>query len=309
MYDISIVIVSWNARQHLLNCLKSIRDTAENLSIEIIVVDNASADGSPETVVRQFPNVHLIRNDDNLGFAKGNNIGIRRSKGRYMCLINSDVIVQANCLEEMLSFMDDHPRIGMMGPRLSFPDGRFQASCRRLPTLWASFIQAFGLHMLFPRSGWFPEAFMTRNEHTRVRDVEVLSGAFWMVRREALDQVGGLDERFFLYGEDKDWCKRFADADWRIVYYPRVAAVHVGAGSSTSDPTRFSLEQHKAQFIYWRKHKGRFGQASYTVVALLHNTLRLLSWGVLYVGRASDRDNVALKIRRSVVCLRWLLHI
>ena len=160
MPEISIVIASWNAKRHLLKCLKSIGKTVTNHSHEIIVVDNSSSDGSADAVASQFPQVVLIRNQENLGFAKANNIGIRASSGQYVCLINSDVIVLRGCIEKLIEFMDSRPAAGIVGPRILNPDGSPQPQCRHFPTLWNGFCQAMGLNKLFPKSAFFSEAFM-----------------------------------------------------------------------------------------------------------------------------------------------------
>lgn len=309
MADISVVIVSWNAREHLVKCLQSIEETKGDLSLEVLVVDNASSDGSPEAVVERFPGVELIRTGANLGFAKGNNVGIRKSSGRYLFLVNSDVIVLPGCFQKMIAFMDLQPGVGMLGPRVWNLDGSFQGSCRRLPSLWSSAGRALWLGKLVPIPGLFPGSHLSAKEHEEIREVEVLVGCFWMVRREALEQVGLLDEDFFMYGEDNDWCKRFAEAGWRLLHYPHADMIHAKGASSANDPVRFSVEIEKSRFLYWKKHRGSFGRFCYAGILFVGCLLRLALLGMLYVFRPSQRRETGLLMSRRFACIRWLLHI
>jgi len=303
--DLSIIIVSWNARQHLLNCLRSVAD-AWPYRQEIIVVDNASTDGSPEALEKQFPNIVLIKNQENMGFARANNIGIQRSSGRYLCLVNSDVIVLENCLNTLVEFMDENPSVGLAGPRILNPDRTLQPSCRHFPSLWNNLCQAVGLNHVFPKSAFFSEDFMRYWAHDEVRKVDVLSGCFWIARREAVEQVGFLDEEFFFYGEDVDWCKRFHLAGWGVVFYSEAEAIHFGGASSGNAPLKYFLELQNANLRYWRKHYGCLGGWGYTAISLLRHTLRLILAGIRYPMARSGRDGLLLKVRRHAASISWL---
>ncbi len=280
MVDVSIIIVSWNARNYLEKCLNMIR-ISSTYRLEVIVVDNASSDGSPEMVQEKFPSILLIRNQENLGFAKANNIGLTHAEGRYLCLVNSDVEMLDSCLEKMIQFMDRHPDIGLAGPRILNPDGSLQPSCRFFPTVWNNLCQTFWLHRLFSRSAFFSEPFMTFWGHDSVRDVDVLRGCFWMARREAWQAVGGLDESFYIYGEDIDWCRRFHLQGWRVVFYPEAQAIHYGGASSANAPLRFCLEMQRADLHYWRKYHGWRGEMVYRLILLLRHGLRGVGFGLL----------------------------
>lgn len=214
MMDLSFIVVSWNAKEILSKCLQSLTRETSHLYSEIIVVDNASTDGSPELVREQFPHVKLICNDANLGFAKANNIGIKQSTGRYLFLVNSDVIILEGCIDSMCTYMDQHLGIGVLGPKILSPDGMVQRSTMEFPTLWNCFCRALALDSIFRSSKLFGGQLMTYWSHDTIRNVEVINGCLWMVRREALRKVGLLDEDFFFCGEDIDWCKRFVDAGW-----------------------------------------------------------------------------------------------
>jgi len=307
--DVSIVIVSWNTRDILRGCLKAMYAQTKGIALEVIVVDNASTDGSVETLETQFPQVKLIRNSENLGFAKANNIGIRASRGSYVCLVNSDVIVLEGCIENLKEFMDANPSAGISGPKILNPDRTLQPGCRNFPTIWNNLCQALGLNYLFPKSAFFSEPFMKYWAHDKVRKVDVITGCFWMVRREAIDEVGLLDEDFFIYGEDIDWCKRFHNAGWDVVFYPGAEAIHIGGASSGNAPIKFYLEMQKADLHYWRKHHGRIGRAGYLAIILIRQTLRVVFGAIRYITHPSKRESTCFKLKRSLACVRWVLHI
>ncbi|MFB0555255.1 MAG: glycosyltransferase family 2 protein [Phycisphaerae bacterium] len=307
MLDLSIIIVNWNTRSILCDCLRSIYDQGGERDIEVIVIDNASTDGSVEMVKKDFPQVTLIKNSQNLGFARANNIGIHQSSGRYICLVNSDVIVLNGCIENLISFMDNYPTAGMVGPRILNQDRTLQPSCRHFPTIWNNLCQALGLNKLFPKSRFFSETFMNYWAHDIVQKVDVLSGCFWMIRREALNKVGLLDEDFFIYGEDLDWCRRFHHAGWDIIFYPNAETIHTGAASSNNDPIRFYIEMQKADLHYWQKHHGSIGRTVYAAIIFLRHLLRLVPIGLLYVFRPSHRETISFKWKRSLACIRFIL--
>jgi GT2 family glycosyltransferase len=274
--DISIVIVSWNARAFLQACLYSLHRCSHRHSVEIIVVDNASQDGSPDMVEEKFPSVRLIRNTENLGFAAANNIGIRMSAGRYISLINSDVSVLGSCIDALADYLDQHPDVGNVGPKLLNEDMTLQSSCRRFPTLWNNICEAIGLSRVFGRSSFFSGEHMLYFSYDRILDVDVLVGCFWMVRRESFETVGLLDEAFFIYAEDVDWCKRCSKSGWRTSFFPEGQAIHTRGGSSANDPLRFAIEQQRAVLHYWKKHHNGFGYRGIRFVLFCHHLIRYL---------------------------------
>ena len=308
MVDISVIIVSWNTAQLLLGCLRSLTCGANRHPIEIIVVDNASTDGSPEAVQREFPNVTLIQNEMNLGFAKANNIGIRKCTGRYICLINSDVVVTEGCLDRMCAYMEQHPSIAVLGPQILNSDSTIQLSCREFPTLWNSLYRVMALDTIFPSWRLFG-GLMRYWGHDTTRCVDVLSGCFWMVRRKTLNEVGLLDEEFFMYSEDVDYCKRCSQKGWEIVYFPGAKAVHYGEASSSHSPTRFSLEMLKANLQYWRKHHSRPAQVVFLGICLFHQIRRVIQGTVLYLLKPSEKKNILVRTKASVAGALWLLGI
>jgi len=306
--DLSIVIVSWNAKKYLEECLTSLHGLDEGPSLEILVVDNASSDGSPEMVRNQFPDVKLIETGANLGFSRANNLAIELATGKYVCLINSDVNVPSDCLAKMYRYMEKEPTIGLLGPKMIGVDGRAHRSGMRFPSIWNAFVRALALDSIFKGTGIFGGSLMADFQFDRTRDVDVLNGWFWMVRREALNQVGLLDERFFIYGEDIDWCKRFHLAGWRVVFYSEAEALHYGGASSANAPLRFSLEKQRANLQYWEKYRGRTAVFCCLMGVWLHQVIRAAGWWLVYLTRRSLRSRADFEIAQSAACLRWVLN-
>ena len=307
MTDLSIVIVSWNTKKYLEECLTSLQTIDGNLSVEIIVVDNASTDGSPEMIRTQFPNVKLMETGANLGFAGGNNIGLKEVSGKYICLINSDANVPHDCLPKMHSYMEQQPTIGLLGPGMLRPDGRVYRSGMRFPTLWNLLLRALFLDSLFKGFGFFGGYLMKDFQFDRTRDIDVLNGWLWMARREALNQVGSLDDRFFMYAEDVDWCKRFHLAGWRVVFYPEAKALHYGGASAASAPSRFNVEMQRANLKYWKKYHGRISLFLYLLIGCLSYAIRATGWSLVYLTKRSSRSRAHLEVKRYLKCLRWAL--
>lgn len=307
MSVISVVVVSWNARQHLRNCLASIRETRGSVVREVIVIDNASSDGSPNMVAEEFPEVILVRSTENLGFARGNNLGIRRSNGSLLALVNSDVIVHPNCFQRLAAFLDCHPEVGLAGPKVFGRDGRVQSTCGRLPSFINTVCEFLLLYKLFPDWSAF-SGFQERhlNGH-RHKAVEVLSGCFWLARRTAVDDVGGLDERFFFYAEDLDWCKRFKNAGWLLMFVPEATATHFGGASSANASLRYSVLYLQANLTYWKKHHGRLGWFAYWFLATAQHGLRLLVRILMRFISPSASERTGHKLAQHLVCLRWLI--
>ena len=243
---VSVIIVSWNAKSYLEQCLASLTDRVCRYPMEIIVVDNASTDGSPECVRDCFPYVRLIRNNSNLGFARANNIGIAASTGKYVCLINSDVKVLDDCITRLVEYCETHPDVGMVGPRIIGGDGLLQRSCRGFPSLWNMFCRALSLDAHFPRIKAFSGYALAYWPHDTQAEVDILSGCFWLIRKGSLTKVGLLDETFFMYGEDMDWCRRFWSGGWKLVFLPSATAIHYGGASSANAPVRFQAEMQRA---------------------------------------------------------------
>ena len=303
--EISVVIVSWNARKFLAECLGSL-SRGVTRTCEVIVVDNASTDGSPEMVAAEFPWVNLIQSVENIGFSKGNNLGICRSRGKYLALVNSDVNVLPGCLDQLATFLDDNPRVGMVGPRIMFGDRRQQSSCRNFPSLWNNACEVFYLNKVFPRAELFAGEHMYYFSYDRTREVEVLVGCFILARRDAVNQIGLLDENFWMYGEDLDWCRRCWQSGWRVVFYPGAEAIHYCGGSSANDPIRFEVAQQQARLQLWAKYHSQLEQSGLLALLTVRCCLRLVTLSFMSFLNWLGRRSLVSSTRMQVTCLRAL---
>jgi GT2 family glycosyltransferase len=304
---VSIVIVVWNAKAYVLECLTSLREHCAQAYSEVIVVDNASTDGTPELIAQMFPEFKLIRNSENLGFAKANNIGVSQSNGEFVCLVNSDVKFTSDCISPMIAHMEKNPSVGMLGPKMLGGDGTVAyRSTLRFPTVWNTFCRALGLDVAFKGSRFFGGLLMSDFDHQITAPVEVLVGWFWVVRRKALERVGLLDTQFFMYGEDIDWCYRFHGAGEGVVFFADAEAYHYGGASSSAAPARFYLEQCRANWRYFRKHHSLFAQAGYLAAIALHHAIRLTGYACVYAYSPSRRSDTQARLRRSLMCLHWV---
>ena len=306
MKRVSVIIVSWNARDFLRGCLESIRQTGGDDIGEVVVVDNASGDGSADMVRRDFPDVILIEPGDNLGFARANNLGMARAQYEYLALVNSDVVVKSGCLQQLAKSLDDHPDTALVGPRIVGRDGQLQGSCRMLPTVWNNICRALAIDRAFPGVSLLSGHEMRHFRHDVRIEAEVISGCFWLARKSAVEQVGGLDERFFFYMEDVDWCRRFREAGWKVLFVPEASAVHFGGGSTANAPLRYTIQYHRANLMYWDKYYGIVGRGTYFAIATIHHGIRLAARSVarlLGLGRSAESRH---KLMEDVVSLRWL---
>ncbi|MFD2614071.1 glycosyltransferase family 2 protein [Paenibacillus gansuensis] len=255
MLKLSVIIVNYNTAELTVDCIASVLKSRMDSEYEIILVDNASSDGTVARVREQFPQVRVIVNEDNLGFAKANNIGIKVAQGEHILLLNSDTLVETNTLDYMAKFMDENPKVGAAGCKVLLPDGRLDKACKRgFPTPSASFYYAFGFAKLFPKVKRFNQYQLGYLSPDEKYPVDCLVGAFMMVRRETINQVGLLDEEFFMYGEDIDWCYRMKQAGWEIYYNPAVKILHLKGASSRKKPKKIIYEFHRAMILFHRKH-------------------------------------------------------
>lgn len=261
--DLAIVIVSYNVSDLLRKCLDSVYTSEGGVRFQVCVVDNNSSDGSVEMVQDCFPQAALISNKENVGYPAGNNLGLRyfhmdtRETGeqpRYCLLLNPDTEVPANAFNILLSYMDDNRDVGVVGPRLVMPDGNLDLACRRaFPSPEVSAYRMLGLSRLFPSSPRFGRYNMTYLPEDQLAEVDSVVGAFMLVRDEAIFQIGLMDERFWMYGEDLDWAKRMKDAGWRVIYHPGVTVLHVKRASSRFSK-RAQTEFYRAMLIFYYKH-------------------------------------------------------
>lgn len=287
MLDVSIVIVNWNGCELLSRCLQCVERTIRQSTYEVFVVDNDSTDGSQDMVRRDFPKVKLIANSENVGFARANNQAMQIAQGRYILLLNSDAFVKDNTVDHMVNFMDHHPDAAMSSSKLLYEDGRLQPSCARFPTLLSELIIAFGLDKLFARSKFFGSYMMTDWDYNSTRPVEVIMGAFMLVRTELVREIGMLDEAFFMYSEEVDWCYRFHQAGWKVYFVPDVETIHIWGGSSNAVKTETLLRLYRSRVLFFRKHYGWLSALLYKGILSLNALLRVGPGALYYLSRSN----------------------
>jgi len=244
--DLSVVVVTLNARPYLERCLESVS------GYETVVVDHGSTDGTVELVRERFPEARLVE-QENRGLAAGWNRGMREARGRWFLILNADAWVVGDAVEGLVEFAEAYPRAGVVGPRLVNPDGTLQRSVRGFPTAWRLATEYFFLRKLAPRARALNAFYAARFDHATVREAEFLMGACMLVRREAADEVGPLDEDFFLFSEETDWHFRFRAAGWQVLFYPGAEVVHVGGAGHGG---RMFLEQVRGHLRFLAKHRG-----------------------------------------------------
>ncbi|WP_068777561.1 glycosyltransferase family 2 protein [Paenibacillus sp. FJAT-26967] len=253
--DLSIIIVNFNTPQLTIDCLQSVHQSATSYTYEVILIDNDSSDDSVARIQEEFPQMRLIVNRENVGFSRANNQGIRIAAGQYILLLNSDTIIKRDTFQIMIDFMRNHPQVGASGCKIVLPDGTLDKACKRgFPTPSASFYYAFGISKWFPKNPRFNQYQLSHLNPDDEYPIDCLVGAFMLVRREVIEQVGMLDEDFFMYGEDVDWCYRIKQAGWQIYYYPRTQIIHYKGASSRRKPYKIIYEFHRAMILFHRKH-------------------------------------------------------
>ena len=263
---LSIVIVSWNVRGELIRCLRSIEQNPPGCPYEVIVADNGSKDGTVDCLRHDFPQVKLLANGKNLGFAAANNMAIREASGEYLLLLNPDTQVLQYSLDRLLEWTQAHPDIGICGPKLLNPDGSIQESVRRFPTFRAAlyrytFLNYFGLFRHAHRQ-WMAKQF----DYSRPQEVEQVMGAALLIPRKVLDAVGLLDETFFMYYEEVDLCRRVINKGWKVVYFPDSQIIHLGGKSSDQIPAQVQFMRICSLLNYFRKHRDPLQVVFFSVI-------------------------------------------
>jgi GT2 family glycosyltransferase len=274
--DLSVVIVNWNTRDLLRDCLTSVIAATGGLATEVLVVDNASSDGSAAMVRARFPSVRLIESPRNVGFAAGNNLALRQACGRHILLLNSDTLVRGEVLGASVAWLDAHPQAGVMGPLVLNADESLQPSCSGFPSLRNLALQLLGVTRIARLDGYR----LTGWDRSTARPVDVVSGAAMFVRRAAMEEVGLLDESFFFYGEETDWCHRFARAGWEVVFVPIRAVTHFGGGSVRALNHRRDVLLTEGTTRLHRKHGGRAAGIACFAILAAHNITRAAFWSV-----------------------------
>lgn len=253
--DLSIIIVNYNTCELTTQVLDSVYSNTRGLEFEVFVVDNASSDESVKNIRMRYPQVRIIENDTNLGFAAANNQAIAVASGQYILLLNSDTIVHNDCLPGCVEYLNQHPDTGALGCRVVLSDGQLDHACKRgFPTPQASLFYFLKLHRLFPHSRYFGQYTLNHISEDNISEVDALTGAFMMVRKETIADIGLLDDTFFMYGEDLDWCYRIKAAGWKIIYYPEATIIHLKGGSGGRKSRKSIYEFHQSMIIFYDKH-------------------------------------------------------
>jgi GT2 family glycosyltransferase len=281
MIELSIIVVNWNTCSILQQCLKSIYTQIRGVKFEVIVIDNASTDGSLEMLRYNFPDVTIIANDTNRGFARANNQGIRVSQGRYILLLNSDTIVLNHAIDKVVSFADAHMGAAVVGCRILNPDKTLQPTCFMFPSIVNMLLSATYLYKVFPRSKFFGRERMSWWNRDDIREVDVVTGCFMLVRADAIEKVGMMDERFFMYGEETDWCYRFKQAGMKVLFTPSAEIIHLGGASSRQKHLEMILQLRGSLLLFFKKHYGYISYFWGCLLVALFFLLRIPYWLVL----------------------------
>ncbi len=298
--NLSIIIVSWNASDLLAACLQSLYDTLDVPRTEVIVVDNASDDGSPEMVRARFPQVRLIENRENRGFAAANNQGMRESRGRYLLLLNSDTEVKPGALRTLMSFLDMHLNVGVVGPKLLNTDSTLQRSSYTFPTVFKESVLLAGEKVTRLLLGDYPFAPITRS----AMPVDWVKGAALMIRRDVVETVGLMDESFFFYTEETEWCYRVKQGGWLVMYQPEAVIVHHDGGSSGRVSLQRRLRLYGSKQQFFRKHYGKRAAQIYGAVVWFSSWLKMGIWRmVASVSNGARRELAEHNVRSYATLL------
>jgi hypothetical protein len=274
--------VNWNTKDILRGCLTSVYECAGAVDYEIIVVDNGSTDGSVDMVKNDFPAVILIENCENRGFAAANNQGIAVAKGRYVLLLNSDTIVLENCIAKTVRFVDTNPKAAVVGCRVLNPDHTLQPSCFMFPSILNLLLRCTYLYKIFPQNKFFGRENMTWWDASNVSEVDYIRGCFMLVRREAIERVGIMDERFFMYSEETDWCYRFKKSGWNVFFVPNADIIHFLGESSKQRKTDMMLQVWGSLLLFFKKNKSFLSYVAACFLIAVFLIIRVPYW----LGRA-----------------------
>jgi hypothetical protein len=273
---LSAIVISYNTCQMTLDCLRALTADMQTIPHEIIVVDNASSDGSPPAIRAAFPNVRVIENPDNRGFGAANNQGMSAATGEFFLLINSDAFPKHGAIPAMIDCLRQNPAAALVGPRLINPDGSLQRSCFRFPSPMQAWLENLWISTLLPPNS--PAADYRRWPHDRLCSVDFVIGAAMMVRRAVVEQVGGFDEEFFMYSEEADWQKRMTQAGWNILFTPAALVTHLGGASGTAEKSRVNRNFFESLDYYEYKHHGLSGLISLRIAMIIGCSLRAVGW-------------------------------
>jgi len=302
MTDVSIIVVAWNVRKLLYDCLKSVYDQTEGVDFEVIYVDNASEDGSVDMVKSEFPQVKIIENSQNEGFIKANNQAIQIAQGRYVLLLNSDTIVLDNAIEKIVKFADAHPEAGVVGCKVLNPDKTLQRNCFMYPSVLNMFLSATYLYKIFPKSRFFGRERMTWWDFDYASEVETICGSCSLVQKKAIEQVGLMDEAYFVYGDDPDWCYRFKKNGWKIMFTPGAQIIHYGGQTTRQMAKEFRLQLSGSQLIFMKLHRNKLAFPFARSLIALFFLLRVPYWLATAIVHKNERKRATEIVKTYLVC-------
>jgi GT2 family glycosyltransferase len=305
--DLAVSIVSYRTSALLETCLLAVERERSSVELEATVVDNASADGSAELVAKQFPWVHLIRNTRNVGFGAAHNQAMRQARARHLLVLNADAAPRPGALRTLVDFLDGHADVAVVGPRLRYATGRVQPSRRRFPTTLTLFLESTQIQRFWPDNPVLRRYYVADRSDDETQDVDWLVGACLCVRSQAVDQVGLFDERFFLYSEELDWCRRFHAAGWRVVYLPSAEVDHLEGGSSRLDLAARDRYFQQSKLRYAERWHGRWAAASLRAYLVLEYLARGVEESVRLALGSRVRERAA-RLRLIASGLRHMLR-
>lgn len=289
--EVTAVVVNWNAGDHLVRCVEALLAERARLGVEVVVVDNASSDGSLRALARFGDAVRVIQTGENLGFGRGVNRGVAASRSPYVAALNPDVVLQPGALEQMAAFLLHNASAGLVGPRLVDKEGRVHASCGMHPQLIDEVCRKFLLHLVFPFLKF------RRQRPQRSREVGWVTGACFLARRRALEAAGGMDASIFMYYEDVDLCLRLRQAGWKVFYLPEATGMHVGGESAKQALGRMLMVSETSYDYFVRKHFGNAAAALLRALRPVEMGLRTVLWGVLFLASPGRRQEARARLR------------
>jgi GT2 family glycosyltransferase len=305
MIDVSIVIVSWNTREITRDCLRSIYAAGEKVGFEVILIDNHSGDGSAEMVAENFPDVILLRNEENRGFAAANNQGIALARGRYVLLLNSDTVVVDGAIAKAVAFADAHPKAGMIGCQTRCSNGNLQYNCYLFPSLLNLALSLTKLQVLFWYKPFFGRYRLGWWDYGSVREVDGIAGCFMLARKAAIDQVGPMAEEYFMYSEDTDWCWRFHRAGWKVLYTPEPVIIHLGGCSSSQAATDMHLMERRSLLMFLEKKSGKLARWVANVMFCTATLCRVVLLSLQRIAGGQVRESARQKWGMAMAALRF----
>jgi hypothetical protein len=296
--NLSVVVVSWNVKALLAGCLDSLYQQGPD-DLEVLVIDNASTDGTPAMLSESYPQVRVLESQRNLGFGAANNLGIRQCRGQYVLLLNPDTVLKPGAIAALLGFLQAHPAAGAVGPKILNPDGSLQYSCSPAPTLQSEASRLLHLPGMRP-DGYYP---MEGWDQQQPHRTQVLLGACLLLPRQALEQVGGFDEEYFMYSEEVDLCYRLAQAGWELYWHPAAQVVHYGGQSTQQAAAEMFLHLYRSKTLFFRKHRGLLATLGYKLLLAATSLSRMVLAPLAWLERPPGRQ---MRLRQAGNYLRLL---